>query len=75
MHSKLRYKSFIYSVILEELEAFRNYQGLFQYYFPENFMCNLMFYESENFNLWFLSSSHFRLSENFRFPFLKKTYG
>ena len=39
----------------------------FQYYFPENFRCNLTFYESENFS----NSSPHRIfeSENFRFPF------
>ena len=60
MYSKRWYKSFIFSVILEELKAFRNQNDLSQYYFSENFMYNLTFYESENFNyLWFLSSSHF----------------
>ena len=34
-----------------------------QYYFPENFRCNLKFYEGENF---------FLESENFRFPFYVK---
>ena len=60
MYSKRWYKSFIFSDILEELKAFRNQNDLSQYYFSENFMYNLTFYESENFNsLWFLSSSHF----------------
>ena len=42
-----------------------------QYYFPENFRCNLTFYESDN-----VSNSSLHLiseSENFRFPqFLRK---
>ena len=48
MYSKRWYKSFIFSVILEELKAFRNQNDLSQYYFSENFMYNLTFYESEN---------------------------
>ena len=48
MHSKRRYKICICSVILGELESFRNYNGL-QYYFPENFRCNLAHYEKEMF--------------------------
>lgn len=74
IHSKRCYKSFIWSVISEELEAFRNYQGLSHYYFSQHFMCNLMFYESGNFNLWFLSSSHFRPSENLGFLFQKNLW-
>ena len=105
MHSKHRYKISICSVILSELESFRNYSetlpfghtfsckkslvntakffwpvgacyngvplvhGL-QYYFSENFRCNVSYYESENF-----SDSSLDLifeSENFRFPFLSK---
>ena len=39
-------------------------------FFPENFRCNLTFYESENFSD---SSLHYILeSENFRFPFSTK---
>ena len=34
MHSKERCKIFIYSVILGQLEPFRNYKG-FEYDFPE----------------------------------------
>ena len=44
MHSKRRYKICICSVIVEELETFRNY-------FPENFTCNFTYYESENFSV------------------------
>ena len=52
-----------------QLEFFRNYNGL-QYYFPENFSCNLKFYESGSFS----DSSVHRIfdSENFRFPFSRK---
>ena len=44
MHSERRYKICICSVIVEELETFRNY-------FPENFRCNFTYYESENFSV------------------------
>ena len=44
MHSKRRYKICICSVIVEELETFRNC-------FPENFRCNFTYYESENFSV------------------------
>ena len=66
MHSKRRYKSCICSVVLGQLESFRNHLGP-QYYFPENFRCNFRFYESGNFS----DSSLHRIfkSENFRFPF------
>ena len=69
MHCKRRYRSCICSVVLGELESFRNYLGP-QYYFPENFRCNFRFYESENFS----DSSLHRIfeSENFRFPFSTK---
>ena len=69
MHPKRRYKSCICSVVLGQVESFRNYLGP-QYYFPENFRCNLRFYESENFSD---SSLHRTFeSENFRFPFSTK---
>ena len=50
-------------------EDFSKLLGL-QYYFPENFRCNLTFYESDNFS----NSSLHRIfeSENFRFPFSTK---
>ena len=67
MLSKRRYKICICSVILAELESFRNYKGSF---FPENFRCNLKFYESKNFSD---SPLHGIFeSENFRFPFFTK---
>ena len=56
MHSKRCYKSCICSVILGELEAFRNYKGFF---FPENFRSNWTFYESEDFSYSSLSSITF----------------
>ena len=67
MHSKWGYKIWIYSVILGELESFRNFTRLIQNYFPENFRRILAHYESENL---FDSSLH-RIfeSENFSFPF------
>ena len=62
MHSKQRYKICYCSVILRELEAFRNY-----------FRCIWTFYETENFSY---SSLHhinvFFEYENFRLPFSKK---
>ena len=39
-------------------------------FFPENFRCNLAFYESENFSD--SSLHHILESENFRFPFSTK---
>ena len=67
--SKRRYK-IMSSVILGQLESFRNYKGRLQYYFPENFRYNLKFYESNNFS----DSSLHRIfeSEHFRFPFSTK---
>ena len=64
MHSKRRYKIYIWATW-----DFSKLQGP-QYYFPENFRCNVKFYESENFSDSFLH----RLfeSENFRFPFPMK---
>ena len=38
-----------------------------QYYFPEDFRSNLMYYEGENFSD--SSVHHIFESENFRFPF------
>ena len=63
----------LYSIVLfghpRGTWGFSKLQGL-QYYFPENFRCNLTFYESQNFSD---SSVHYILeSENFRFPFSKK---
>ena len=45
--SKRRYKRCICSVILGQLESFRNYKG-FSIFFPKIFRWNLKFYESEN---------------------------
>ena len=70
MHSTRRYKSCICSVVLGQLESFRNHLGP-QYYFAENFGYNFRFYESENF---FDSSLHRIFDcENFRFPFSTKS--
>ena len=68
MLSKRRYKIFICWVILGKRKSFRNYKGFS--YFPENFRCNLTFYESENFSD--SSLRHILEPENFRFPFSKK---
>ena len=70
VHSKRGYKICNCSVILNKgTWVFSKLQGL-QYYFPENFRCNLTFYESENFSD--SSLHHILESENFRFPFSKK---
>ena len=45
---------------------FTKLQGLL-YYFPENFRCNLTYYERENFSV--SSLHHLFESENFRFLF------
>ena len=59
MHPNERYKIRICSVILGELKC--------QYYFPENFRCNLALYESE---IFFYSSLHHIFESNhFRFSF------
>ena len=59
MHPNQRYKICICSVILGELKC--------QYYFPENFRCNLALYESE---VFFDSSLHHIFESNhFRFSF------
>ena len=51
---------------------FAKLQGL-EYYFPENFRCNLTNYESESFSD---SSLHrFFESDNFRFPFFLQNIG
>ena len=64
MHSRLRYKICICLVIQGELN-FSKLQGL-QYYYPQNFRCKLLFYESENFSD--SSLHHIVEFENFRFP-------
>ena len=67
MHSKQRCKICICSIILGELESVSKLQGL-EYCFPENFRCNLKYYESETFSDFCLHCIF--ESENFRFPFL-----
>ena len=61
---------FICSVIQGQLESFPNYMGS-QYYFPENFRCNLKFYEVRIFSD---SSLHgiFKSEKKFKFPFSTK---
>ena len=52
MHFKRRYKICICSVILGELESYRNYKGFSISItdFPENSRCNLTYHESEDFS-------------------------
>ena len=69
MHSKLHYKICICSVILGELEAFRNYKG-FSVIFPKILGCNCTLHERENFS--YSSLHHIFESENDRFPFSTK---
>ena len=69
IHSKWRYKICICSVILVDFKSFRNYKG-FSIVFPENFRCNLSFYERENFSDSYLN--HTFESEHFRFLFSTK---
>ena len=68
MHSKWRYKFFI-SVFGHSRGTwvFSKLRGI-QKYFPENFRCNLTYYEGDNFSDSFFH--HFFESENFRIPFL-----
>ena len=68
MHSKRRYKICICSVILGELEAFRNYKR-FSVIFPKILIQLNVF--SENFS--YSSLHHIFESENFRFPFPTKS--
>ena len=49
--------------------VFSKLQGL-QYYFPENFGCNLTYYESKNFSDFYLHHILILEFENFRFSFL-----
>ena len=57
--SKRRYKICICWIALEALESFQNYKCFYKYFFPDNFRCNLTYYESEN----------IIESETFRLPF------
>ena len=71
MHSKQRYKICICSdIVLGGTRVFRNFNG-FSIIFPENFSCNLTYYETENFSN--SSLHHIFESENFRFPFFYYT--
>ena len=70
MYSWRCYKICICSVILGQLESFRNYKGFFNSYFPENLKCNFTYYESENFSV--SSFNHIFESENFSFPFFNE---
>ena len=45
MHSKCHYKIFYLSGHPMETWAFSKLQGLRQFYFPENFRCDLAYYE------------------------------
>ena len=66
MHSKRRYKICICSVILGELEAFRNYKG-FSDIFPKILdAVEKPFYESDDFS--YSPLHHIFESKNFRFP-------
>ena len=66
MHSKRRYKNLHLFGHPRGTWVFSKLQGL-QYYFAENFRCNLTFYESEDFSVHNILES-----KNFRFPFSKK---
>ena len=71
MHFRRRYKICICSAILGQLESFRNCKvRASEYYCPENFRCNLKFYESNNFSD--SSFHHIFESEKFRIPFSTK---
>ena len=71
MHFRRRCKICICSAILGQLESFRNCKvRASEYYCPENFRCNLKFYESNNFSD--SSFHHIFESEKFRIPFSTK---
>ena len=70
MHCKRRYKICMCSVILGELESFRNYNGFRINYYAENFICNLTLTKVRSFLFSFLYDSF--ESEEFRFPFSTK---
>ena len=71
MHSKRRYKICTCSVILGELEPFRNYKG-FNIIFSKNLEAIYAINESRNFSD--CSLNHIFKSENFKFPFLYKRW-
>ena len=66
MHSEPRYKICFCSVIIGELESFRNYQG-FSYFFSLKFQ--MLFSALRKRNLFYSSLHHMFESENFSFPF------
>ena len=70
MHSsRRRYKIYICSVILGELEAFRNFNG-FSVIFPKSLDATERFTKVRVFS--YSSLPHILESENFRFLFLRK---
>ena len=70
MHSKWRYKICICSVILGELEAFRNYKGFNVQDFSEKNLDAVDRFAKVR--IFLIPLYHIFESENFRFPFLKK---
>ena len=60
------YTASLFPVNVFQLALKKKLQGI-QHYFPENFSCNLKFYESENFPD--SSLHHIFGSENLSFPF------
>ena len=71
MHSKWRYKICICSVIIGNLEAFRNYKG-FSVIFPKSLDTIERFTKMRIFLIPH-SIMHISESENFRFPFSTKS--
>ena len=69
MHSKRRYKICICSVILGELEAFRNYKGFSVQDFSEKLDAVDRFAKVR---IFLIPLYHIFESENFRFAFFKK---
>ena len=73
MHSKQLKKICICSVILGQIESFRNYQWGLQYYFAENFRY-IKFRVLQKWEFFLVTLSiAFSEYENFRFPFIAKT--
>ena len=71
MHSKCHYKIFYLSGHPMGTWAFSKLQGLRQFYFPENFRCDLAYYEGGIF-FKFLSPSHFWIQKFLVFFFVPK---
>ena len=69
MPSKQRYKICVCSVVLGQLESFRNYKG-FRIIFPKILDVIFSFYENDNFSDF--SLRRILESENFTFPFSTK---